>query len=107
MLEKEKFKLKPDALSKMENLKLLQLNYVKDFVWHLNFPEELRWLCMRGFPLKSIPSEIPIEKMENVVVLDMSYSKLESFDMSFIPLEGRKLVSTIKNLLQLLIFFNV
>ncbi|PWA49926.1 toll/interleukin-1 receptor (TIR) domain-containing protein [Artemisia annua] len=93
MLQKEKFngsffRLKPDALSKMENLELLQLNNVKDFFWHLNFPEELRWLCMRGFPLKSIPSEIP---MENVVVLDMSYSKLESFDMSFIPLEGRKL----------------
>ena len=100
MLEKEKFKLKPDALSKMENLKLLQLNYMKDFLWHLNFPEELRWLCMRGFPLKSIPSEIP---MENVVVLDMSYSKLESFDLS----EGRELVSTRRNILQLLIFFNV
>ncbi|PWA80614.1 toll/interleukin-1 receptor (TIR) domain-containing protein [Artemisia annua] len=89
MLEKEEFKLKPDALSKMVNLKLLQLNYMKDFLWHLNFPEELRWLCMRGFPLKSIPSEIPMEKMENVVVLDMSYSKLESFDLS----EGRELLT--------------
>ncbi|PWA62298.1 toll/interleukin-1 receptor (TIR) domain-containing protein [Artemisia annua] len=95
MLEKEKFngsrfELKPDALSEMENLKLLQLNYVKDFSWRLNFPEQLRWLSMQGFPLKSIPSEIPMEK---VVVLDMSYSKLESFDMSFTPLESRKLLT--------------
>ncbi|GJV21937.1 Toll/interleukin-1 receptor domain-containing protein [Tanacetum coccineum] len=41
--------------------------------------EELRWLRMCGCPLKSIPSELP---MENLVALDLSYSNIEFFDMS-------------------------
>ncbi|KAD5802418.1 hypothetical protein E3N88_13778 [Mikania micrantha] len=84
MLEKEKLsgclQLKTDALSKMDKLKLLLLNYVKINGSYENVPKELRWLCMHGFHLKSIPSELPLEK---VVVLDMSYSKIESFDMSY------------------------
>ncbi|XP_076941048.1 disease resistance protein RML1B-like [Bidens hawaiensis] len=80
MLEKDKlrgsFELKIDALSKMENLLLLQLNYVQMTGSNDNFPEELRWLCMHGFSLKSIPADLP---MENLVVLDMSYSNIESF----------------------------
>ncbi|KAD5802429.1 hypothetical protein E3N88_13789 [Mikania micrantha] len=81
MLDKKKIReLETNSLSKMDNLMLLQLNYV-----HLNkcfksFPDELRWLCMHGFPLKSIHLDIP---MENLVVLDMSYSNIESFDMSY------------------------
>ncbi|KAD5802465.1 hypothetical protein E3N88_13825 [Mikania micrantha] len=81
MLDKKKLReLETNSLSKMDNLMLLQLNYV-----HLNkcfksFPEELRWLCMHGFPLKSIHLDIP---MENLVVLDMSCSNIESFDMSY------------------------
>ncbi|GJS02150.1 disease resistance protein RML1A-like protein isoform X1 [Tanacetum coccineum] len=34
----------------------------------------LRWLCMHGFPLSYIPSDLP---MENMVALDMSNSKLQ------------------------------
>ncbi|KAL7616120.1 disease resistance protein RUN1 [Lactuca sativa] len=80
LLEKEKLhgslELKIDALSKMDSLMLLQLNYVQITGSYKNFPEELRWLCMHGFPLNSIPMDLP---MENLVALDMSYSNIESF----------------------------
>nr|KAJ0227734.1 hypothetical protein LSAT_V11C100039170 [Lactuca sativa] len=80
MLEKEKlggsFELKTDALSNMDSLMLLQLNYVHMHGSYENFPEEIRWLCMHGFPLKSIPLDLPID---NLVALDMSYSNIESF----------------------------
>jgi len=52
MLEKEKlgisYELKTDALSNMDNLMLLQLNYVHMNGSFANFPEELRGLCMHG-----------------------------------------------------------
>ncbi|KAL7616988.1 hypothetical protein Lser_V15G03507 [Lactuca serriola] len=80
MLEKEmlgaSYKIKTGALSNMDNLMLLQLSYVHMNGFYENFPVELRWLCMHGFHLKSIPSELP---MENLVALDMSYSNIESF----------------------------
>ncbi|CAI9269447.1 unnamed protein product [Lactuca saligna] len=80
MLEKEKLggsiELKTDALSSMDSLMLLQLNYVHMNGSYENFPKELRGLCMHGFHLKSIPSDLP---MENLVALDMSYSNIESF----------------------------
>ncbi|KAI3739196.1 hypothetical protein L2E82_29595 [Cichorium intybus] len=80
MIEKEKLhgslELKTDALSKMDSLMLLQLNYVQINGPYENFPEQLRWLCMHGFPLESIPSDL---LMENLVSLDMSYSNIESF----------------------------
>ena len=80
MLEKEKlrgsFELKTDALSNMDNLMILQLNYVQMHGSYENFPEEIRWLCMHGFHLNSIPLDLP---MENLVALDMSYSNIESF----------------------------
>ncbi|CAI9269646.1 unnamed protein product [Lactuca saligna] len=83
-LEKEKlcasFELKTDALSDMDSLMLLQLNYVQINGSYENFPEELRWLCMHGFPLKSIPSDLPVE---NLVALDMSYSNIESFGIYY------------------------
>ncbi|KAL8262618.1 hypothetical protein R6Q59_023967 [Mikania micrantha] len=100
MLEKEKLRQslqpKTDALSKMDKLKLLQLNYVKINGSYENVSKELRWLCMHGFHLKSIPSELPLEK---VVVLDMSYSKIESFDMSYST--SQKFVSRLKGLIGL------
>ncbi|XP_076936430.1 uncharacterized protein LOC143603535 [Bidens hawaiensis] len=84
MLEKEmlsgSLQLKTDALSKMDNLKLLQLNHVNINGSYKNISKELRWLRMHGFCLKSLPSELPMEK---VVVLDMSHSNIESFDMSY------------------------
>ncbi|KAL7617147.1 hypothetical protein Lser_V15G03466 [Lactuca serriola] len=80
MLEKEKlggsFELKTDALSNMDSLMLLQLNYVIMNGSYEYFPEDLRSLCMHGFPLKFIPSCLP---MRNLVSLDMSYSNIESF----------------------------
>ncbi|XP_042755240.2 disease resistance protein RUN1 [Lactuca sativa] len=82
MLEKEKlhasFEMKTDALCNMDNLMLLQLNYVQINGSYENFPEELRWLCMHGSPLKSIPSDL---RMVNLVALDMSYGNIESLGM--------------------------
>ncbi|KAM7481968.1 hypothetical protein LguiB_006551 [Lonicera macranthoides] len=63
-----------DAFSRMHKLKLLKLNYAKMMGCYGNFPEGLRWLCWHGFPLKSIPLDLPLG---NLVSLDMSYSKLE------------------------------
>ncbi|KAM7489109.1 hypothetical protein LguiB_026593 [Lonicera macranthoides] len=63
-----------DAFSSMARLKLLKLNYAKLSGRCEMFPEGLRWLCWHGFPLKSIPYDLPLE---NIVSLDMSYSKLE------------------------------
>ncbi|KAL8262634.1 hypothetical protein R6Q59_023983 [Mikania micrantha] len=74
------FELKTESFSAMDNLMLLQLNYVQLNGCFDNFPEELRWLCMHGSPFKSIPFDLP---MENVVVLDMSYSNIEYFDMLY------------------------
>ncbi|XP_024961630.1 disease resistance protein RML1A-like, partial [Cynara cardunculus var. scolymus] len=69
--------LTTDALEKMENLKLLQLNYVELTGSHENFSEDLRWLCWFGFHLRTIPSGL---SMGNLVALDMSYSNLEVFE---------------------------
>ncbi|KAL7618869.1 hypothetical protein Lser_V15G03781 [Lactuca serriola] len=89
MLEKEKLyesiELKIDTLSKMDRLMLLQLNYVQITGRYKNFPKELRWLCMHGFPLKSIPSDL---LMENLVALDLSYSNIESFGICYSYPEG-------------------
>ncbi|KAK9068946.1 hypothetical protein SSX86_013062 [Deinandra increscens subsp. villosa] len=96
MLEKDKLKLKTDALCKMNNLKLLQLNYVKINGSYKNISKELRWLCMHGFHFKTIPSNLP---MENLVVLDMSHSKIESFDMSYSS--SQRVMSKLKGVLGL------
>ncbi|XP_076925152.1 disease resistance protein RUN1-like [Bidens hawaiensis] len=72
--------LEADSLSNMDSLMLLQLNYVHIYECFQTFPEELRWLCMHGFPLRSIHLGLP---MENLVALDMSYSNIEYFDMSY------------------------
>nr|GEY75190.1 hypothetical protein [Tanacetum cinerariifolium] len=42
------FELQTDTLSNLDNLKLLQLNYVHINGSYENFPEELKWLCMHG-----------------------------------------------------------
>ncbi|XP_076949452.1 disease resistance protein RPV1-like isoform X2 [Bidens hawaiensis] len=66
-----------DSLAKMDNLKLLQLNYVELSGSYDDFPEDLRWLCWHGFPLRTLPFEL---FMGNLVAIDMSYSKLEVFE---------------------------
>ncbi|KAI3739215.1 hypothetical protein L2E82_29614 [Cichorium intybus] len=84
MFEKEKLhvslKLTTEALSKMDNLMLLQLNYVPITGPYKNFPEKLRWLCMHGFLLKSIPSDLPLKSL---VALEMSYSNITSFGIFY------------------------
>ncbi|KAM0052499.1 putative TIR domain, P-loop containing nucleoside triphosphate hydrolase [Helianthus debilis subsp. tardiflorus] len=64
------------AFCEMRNLRLLRLNYVQLSGSYKNFPKGLRWLCMHGFPLSYIPSDL---QMENLVALDMSNSKLRQF----------------------------
>lgn len=66
-----------DSLAKMDNLKLLQLNYVELNGSYDEFPEDLRWLCWHGFHLGTVPSEL---FMGNLVAIDMSYSKLKIFE---------------------------
>ncbi|KAM0052505.1 putative leucine-rich repeat domain superfamily [Helianthus debilis subsp. tardiflorus] len=61
-------------LNEMRNLRLLQLNYVQLSGSYENFPQGIRWLCMHGFSLSYIPSDL---QMENLVALDMSNSKLQ------------------------------
>ncbi|KAJ9558899.1 hypothetical protein OSB04_013513 [Centaurea solstitialis] len=81
-LEKDKlYELETDALTKMDHLMLLQLNFVHQLLGsYKNFPQDLRWLCMHGFPLEYIPRDL---QLENLVILDMSYSRLVSFDLSY------------------------
>ncbi|PWA92528.1 toll/interleukin-1 receptor (TIR) domain-containing protein [Artemisia annua] len=100
MLEKEKLRgsseLKTASFSNMDCLMILHLDYVQINGPYENFPEELIWLRMCGFPLKSIPSELP---MENLVALDMSYGNIESFDVSCSnpqPLEDDRLLGSLK-----------
>ncbi|KAL7591000.1 hypothetical protein Lser_V15G33204 [Lactuca serriola] len=66
-----------DSLAKMDNLKLLQLNYVELSGSYDDFPEDLRWLCWHGFQLGTIPSDF---FMGNLVAIDMSYSRLQLFE---------------------------
>ncbi|XP_058216413.1 disease resistance protein RPV1-like [Rhododendron vialii] len=67
--------LEADAFARMNKLKLLQLNCVQISGPYKKFPKGLRWLCWREFPLKSIPSDFPLESL---VALDMQYSRLKN-----------------------------
>ncbi|KAL4588409.1 hypothetical protein LXL04_001297 [Taraxacum kok-saghyz] len=62
------------ALEKMTNLMLLQLNYVTFSGKCKKLPRKLRLLRWHGCTLKAIPSDV---YLENLVVLDMSHSKLK------------------------------
>ncbi|KAK9058344.1 hypothetical protein SSX86_023185 [Deinandra increscens subsp. villosa] len=107
MLEKDTLygsvEIKTKVLSKMPNLKLLKLNHVQLSGSYKNFPKGLRYLCIRGFPLKSIPLDLPMEKL---VALDMSYSQIESFDVSYInpqpPTNRQKVTRSCSNAKRLL-----
>ncbi|KAL4588441.1 hypothetical protein LXL04_001331 [Taraxacum kok-saghyz] len=78
------------ALEKMKNLMLLQLNYVTFSRKCKKLPRRLRLLRWHGCTLKAIPSESRLEKL---VVLDMSHSKLkrvwDDFKMSGCGVIGR------------------
>ncbi|GKB66488.1 TMV resistance protein N-like protein isoform X3 [Tanacetum coccineum] len=67
--------LKIGAIEKMKNLMLLQLDYVTFSRSYKKLPKKLRWHRWHGFSLKSIPCDVPLEKL---VVLDMRYSKLKT-----------------------------
>lgn len=66
--------LETDAFTKMDNLKLLRLNYVQFNGCYASFPGHLRWLCWHGFPLKILPGDLCLRSL---VSLDLSYSNLE------------------------------
>jgi hypothetical protein len=65
--------LSTDAFRKMQNVKFLQLNYMKFYGSYEHFPKNLIWLCWHGFSLRSIPQHFCLEKL---VVLDLSKSSL-------------------------------
>ncbi|CAL5378188.1 unnamed protein product [Camellia sinensis] len=66
--------LKTNAFVEMQNLRLLLLSYVQLTGSYKEFPKKLKWLCWRGFPLKSIPINFPLEC---IVALEMRNSSLE------------------------------
>ncbi|XP_023768419.2 disease resistance protein RPV1 isoform X1 [Lactuca sativa] len=67
---------KTDSFAKMDNLKLLQLKYVKLTGSYKNFPD-LRWLCWHGCYFTKIPSGL---LMSSLVAIDMSYGNLITFE---------------------------
>ncbi|XP_059648330.1 disease resistance protein RPV1-like isoform X2 [Cornus florida] len=79
--------LKFDAFARMQTLRLLQINYVQLSGCYKEFPKKLRMLCWRGFHLKSIPSDFPLDSL---VALDMRNSSLEQVWM------GIKLLKLLK-----------
>ncbi|CAL9006581.1 unnamed protein product [Prunus brigantina] len=65
--------LETNAFSRMYELKLLHLSYVKLDGCYAEFCTGLRWLCWLEFPLDSIPTDFPVG---NLIVLEMQYSGL-------------------------------
>ncbi|MFS7970008.1 putative TIR domain, P-loop containing nucleoside triphosphate hydrolase [Helianthus anomalus] len=95
MLQKEDYaftssQLKTDALENMDNLKLLQLNFVELNGSFEKFPEDLKWLCWLGFHLTTIPSNL---YMRNLVAIDMSYSNLEVFEPPMVVIKSLKILN--------------
>ncbi|XP_028765389.1 TMV resistance protein N-like [Neltuma alba] len=62
-----------EAFKAMRKLRLLQLEYVNLEGDYRHLSNKLRWLCWRGFPLKSIPDSL---YQKNLVAIDFRYSKL-------------------------------
>ncbi|XP_019230925.1 PREDICTED: TMV resistance protein N-like [Nicotiana attenuata] len=58
----------------MNKLRLLQISYTHLNGAYKDFPKNLRWLYWRGFPLKSMPNDFPLDSL---AVLDMRNSCLE------------------------------
>ncbi|XP_059654437.1 disease resistance protein RPP2B-like [Cornus florida] len=72
--ESEKVKLKAKAFTKMERLRLLHLNNVHLRGSYKHLSRRLVWLSWKGFSSNYIPSNLI---MDNLVALDLSYSKLK------------------------------
>ncbi|KAK2971715.1 hypothetical protein RJ640_004009 [Escallonia rubra] len=71
-----KVQIETSAFARMSELRLLLINYVQLTGSYKRFPKKLRWLCWLGFPLKSIPTDFPLESL---VVIDMRNSYLTQF----------------------------
>jgi hypothetical protein len=65
--------LSTDAFRKMQNVKFLQLNYMKFYGSYEYFPKNLIWLCWHEFSLRSIPHHFCLEML---VVFYLSKSSL-------------------------------
>ncbi|ONI00335.1 hypothetical protein PRUPE_6G083100, partial [Prunus persica] len=65
--------LETNAFARMSKLRLLHLSHVRFKGCIEEFPKGLRWLCWLEFPLKSIPSDFPLECL---VYLEMPHSNL-------------------------------
>ncbi|XP_052205819.1 disease resistance protein RPV1-like isoform X2 [Diospyros lotus] len=76
-----------NAFARMCKLRLLQLNFVQLSGSFEKFPKTLRWLCWHGFPFESIHNDF---RLDNVVALDMRYSRLKNV------WDGRKCFSSLK-----------
>ncbi|XP_076923860.1 disease resistance protein RPS6-like [Bidens hawaiensis] len=70
------YRLPSDSLQEMDQLKLLQLNYVEHVSSYKNFSEHLRWLCWHGFNHGCLITHL---SLRNLVTFDMSYSRLITF----------------------------
>nr|XP_043627522.1 uncharacterized protein LOC122599129 isoform X2 [Erigeron canadensis] len=69
--------LTTDSLQRMDQLKLLQLNFVKLTGSYKDSSHRLLWLCWFGYNKSIIDSDI---FMGNMVALDLSYSRLKEFE---------------------------
>ncbi|WCJ30643.1 Disease resistance protein (TIR-NBS-LRR class) family [Euphorbia peplus] len=69
-------KWKTKVFKKMKLLRLLQLNRVRLEGSFEYISTKLRWLCWHEFPLRSIPADLA---MDNLIALDLRYSKLKKF----------------------------
>ncbi|KAF5468395.1 hypothetical protein F2P56_012547, partial [Juglans regia] len=70
--------LESEAFANMKNLRLLQIKGVKnlklDGCADQHLSKELRWICWHSCPLRFLPPRL---HLENLVVLDMQYSKIK------------------------------
>ncbi|KAM3377829.1 disease resistance protein RPV1 [Capsicum galapagoense] len=71
----------------MNKLRLLQIKYTHLYGAYKDFPKNLRWLYWRGFPLKCVPNDFPLESL---AVLDMRNSRLERL------WDGRRVLPLVK-----------
>ncbi|KAK2986980.1 hypothetical protein RJ640_024878, partial [Escallonia rubra] len=72
----DEVQLETSAFTRMSELRLLFINYVKLTGGYKMFPKKLRWLCWRGCPLEFIPTDFHLERL---VVIDMRNSNLTRF----------------------------
>ncbi|KAD2805261.1 hypothetical protein E3N88_38638 [Mikania micrantha] len=77
----KKYSLSMNPLQGMDQLQLLQLNYVERVSSYKDFSEHLRWLCWHGYRHSNMISHL---SLRNLVTLDMSYSLLKIFTLPMV-----------------------